>query len=144
MLPQTDFELISDFQIQNQPSYTFKLNTLDDNIKGFVDDLQAVKQAIYLILNTQRYQYLIYDWNYGVEFDDLIGSEKNYAMVQIQSRITDALLQDDRIEAVVDFEFESNKKFITAYFVVKTIFGDIETQKVVDIWCLKTTRTKKF
>lgn len=133
MLPQTNFELTSDFQIQNQPSYTFKLNSDDENIKGFVDDLQAVKQAIYLILNTQRYQYLIYDWNYGVEFDDLIGSEKNYAMVQIQSRITDALLQDDRIEAVVDFEFESNKKFITAYFVVKTIFGDIETQKVVDI-----------
>ena len=133
MLPQTDFELASDFQIQNQPSYTFKLNSDDENIKGFVDDLQAVKQAIYLILNTQRYQYLIYDWNYGVEFDDLIGSEKNYAMVQIQSRITDALLQDDRIEAVVDFEFESNKKSITAYFVVKTIFGDIETQKVVDI-----------
>ena len=133
MLPQTDFELTSDFQIQNQPSYTFKLNSDDENIKGFVDDLQAVKQAIYLILNTQRYQYLIYDWNYGVEFDDLIGSEKNYAMVQIQSRITDALLQDDRIEAVVDFEFETKKKSITAYFVVKTIFGDVEEQKVVDI-----------
>lgn len=132
MLPQTNFEFDTDFDIQNQPSYTFKLNS-DENIKGFVDDLQAVKQAIYLILNTQRYQYLIYDWDYGVEFDDLIGCEKNYAIVQIQSRITDALLQDDRIEAVVDFEFESNKKSITAYFVVKTIFGDIETQKAVNI-----------
>ena len=133
MLPQTDFEFDTDFEIVNQPSYTFKLNINDENIKGFVDDLQAVKQAIFLILNTQRYQYLIYNWDYGVEFDDLIGSEKNYAIVQIQSRITDALLQDDRIEAVVDFEFKTNKKSITAYFVVKTIFGDIETQKAVNI-----------
>ena len=133
MLPQTDFEFDTDFEIVNQPSYTFKLNINDENIKGFVDDLQAVKQAIFLILNTQRYQYLIYNWDYGVEFDDLIGSEKNYAIVQIQSRITDALLQDDRIEAVVDFEFKTNNKSITAYFVVKTIFGDIETQKAVNI-----------
>ena len=132
MLPQTNFEFDTDFDIQNQPSYTFKLNS-DENIKGFVDDLQAVKQAIYLILNTQRYQYLIYDWDYGVEFDDLIGCEKNYTIVQIQSRITDALLQDDRIEAVVDFEFETKKKSITAYFVVKTIFGDVEEQKAVNI-----------
>lgn len=133
MLPQTDFEFDTDFEIVSQPSYTFKLNINDENIKGFVDDLQAVKQAIFLILNTQRYQYLIYDWDYGVEFDDLIGCEKNYAIVQIQSRITDALLQDDRIEAVVDFEFKTNKKSITAYFVVKTIFGDIEMQKAVNI-----------
>lgn len=133
MVPQTDFEFDTDFEIQNQPSYTFRLNITDESIKGFVDDLQAVQQAIFLILNTQRYQYLIYDWNYGVEFDDLIGSEKNYAIVQIQNRITDALLQDDRIEAVVDFEFQTNKKSITAYFVVKTIFGDIETQKAVNI-----------
>lgn len=132
MLPQTDFEFDTDFDIVSQPSYTFKLNS-DENIKGFVDDLQAVKQAIYLILNTQRYQYLIYDWDYGVEFDDLIGCDKNYAIVQIQSRITDALLQDDRIEAVVDFEFETKKKSITAYFVVKTIFGDVEEQKAVNI-----------
>lgn len=132
MLPQTNFEFDTDFDIVSQPSYTFKLNS-DENIKGFVDDLQAVKQAIFLILNTQRYEYLIYNWDYGVEFDDLIGCEKNYAMVQIQSRITDALLQDDRIEAVIDFEFETKKKSITAYFVVKTIFGDVETQKAVNI-----------
>lgn len=131
MLPGTNFEFDTDFDIVSQPSYTFQLH--DENIKGFVDDLQAVKQAIYLILNTQRYAYLIYNWDYGIEFDDLIGSEKNYAIVQLQNRITDALLQDDRIKAVVDFEFETKQKSITAYFVVKTIFGDIETQKMVSI-----------
>ena len=133
MLPQTDFEITNDFTTVAEPSYTFRLNPENENIKGFVDDLEAVKQAIYLTLNINRYEYLIYDWNYGVEFNDLVGMEKDYAKVLIESRIKDALLQDDRIEAVTDFEFVQNKKSITAYFVVKTIFGDIEMEKAVRI-----------
>lgn len=133
MLPQTDFEITNDFTTVAEPSYTFKLNPENENIKGFVDDLEAIKQAIYLTLNINRYEYVIYDWNYGVEFNDLVGVEKDYAKVLIESRIKDALLQDDRIEAVTDFEFVQNKKSITAYFVVKTIFGDIEMEKAVRI-----------
>ena len=95
--------------------------------------MEAIKQAIYLTLNINRYEYVIYDWNYGVEFTDLVGVEKDYAKVLIESRIKDALLQDDRIEAITDFEFVQNKKSITAYFVVKTIFGDIEMEKAVRI-----------
>lgn len=133
MLPQTDFEITNDFTTVAEPSYTFRLNPENENIKGFVDDLEAVKQAIYLTLNINRYEYLIYDWNYGVEFNDLVGVEKDYAKVLIESRIKDALLQDDRIEAVTDFEFVRNKKSITAYFVVKTIFGDIDMQSEVQI-----------
>ena len=133
MLPQTDFEITNDFTAVTEPSYTFRLNPENENIKGFVDDLEAVKQAIYLTLNINRYDYVIYDWNYGVEFNDLVGMEKDYAKVLIESRIKDALLQDDRIEAVTDFEFVQNKKSITAYFVVKTIFGDIEMEKAVRI-----------
>lgn len=133
MLPQTDFEITNDFTTVVEPSYTFRLNPENENIKGFVDDLEAVKQAIYLTLNINRYEYVIYDWNYGVEFNDLVGVEKDYAKVLIESRIRDALLQDDRIEAVTDFEFVQNKKSITAYFVVKTIFGDINMQSEVQI-----------
>lgn len=133
MLPQTDFEITNDFTTVTEPSYTFRLNPENENIKGFVDDLEAVKQAIYLTLNINRYEYVIYDWNYGVEFNDLVGMEKDYAKVLIESRIKDALLQDDRIEAVTDFEFAQNKKSITAYFVVKTIFGDIDMQSEVQI-----------
>ncbi len=133
MLPQTDFEITNDFTTVAEPSYTFRLNPENENIKGFVDDLEAVKQAIYLTLNINRYEYVIYDWNYGVEFNDLVGVEKDYAKVLIESRIKDALLQDDRIEAITDFEFVQNKKSITAYFVVKTIFGDIEMEKAVRI-----------
>lgn len=133
MIPKANFATPSDFAIKEQPSYTFKLNYQDENFKGFVDDLDAVKQAVYLILNTERYEYLIYDWNYGVEFSDLIGCEKNYAAAEIERRITEALIQDERIKAVENFEFEFSKKSITAYFLVKTNFGEFEEQRQVKI-----------
>lgn len=133
MVPKNTFTINNDFKVYEQPSYTFKLNYQNENFQGFVDELEAVKQAVYLILNIERYQYLIYDWNYGVEFSDLLGCEKNYAAAQIERRITDALLQDERIQAVENFEFEYGKNNITSYFLVKTNFGDFETQRQVEI-----------
>lgn len=37
-----------------------------------MDGMEAVKQAVYKILQTERYKYVIYDWNYGVELEDLL------------------------------------------------------------------------
>lgn len=133
MIPKANFAPPSDFAVFEQPSYTFKLNYKDENFQGFVDELEAVQQAVYLILNTERYEYLIYDWNYGVEFSDLIGCEKNYAAAEIERRITEALTQDERIKAVENFEFEFGKKSVTAYFLVKTNFGEFEEQRQVNI-----------
>lgn len=133
MIPKSNFAIQNDFAVLEQPSYTFKLNYQDENFRGFVDNLDAVKQAVYLILNTERYEYLIYDWDYGVEFSDLIGCEKNYAAAEIERRITEALIQDERIKAVENFEFEFGKKSVTAYFVVKTNFGEFEEQRQVKI-----------
>jgi Protein of unknown function (DUF2634). len=133
MIPKSNFAIQNDFAVFEQPSFTFKLNYQDENFRGFVNNLDAVKQAVYLILNTERYEYLIYDWDYGVEFSDLIGCEKNYAAAEIERRITEALIQDERIKAVENFEFEFGKKTITVYFLVKTNFGDFEEQRQVKI-----------
>lgn len=47
------------------PSRTYKLHAEINRISGWTDEQEAVAQAIYLILNIERYQYLIYSWNYG-------------------------------------------------------------------------------
>lgn len=51
------------------PSYTYKLD--DTRVRGYVDGSEAVKQAVYKILMTERYKYIIYGFNYGVELDRL-------------------------------------------------------------------------
>lgn len=58
---------------------------------------------------------------------------KDYAMSEMKRRITEALLQDDRIISLSDWEFEPGRKSVRASFVVHTIYGDIEASKEVDI-----------
>ena len=100
----------------------------EDRISGFVDNVDALAQAIYLILNTERYQFLIYSWDYGVELLDLFGKPMSYVISDLPRRIKDALIQDDRVEDVVDFEFEiKGKKLLTTFTVVSNI-GNISTE----------------
>lgn len=133
MIPNVIDDLKTDFEYENQPTNTFKLNIDKQIINGNVDNLEAMKQVIYLILNVERYEYIIHSWNYGVELQDLFGMEKNFVLPEIKRRITEALLQDDRITAVDDFSFETNKGKVHVTFTVTTIFGEIQTQKVVNI-----------
>lgn len=133
MIPNVVDDLKTDFEYENQPTNTFKLNIDKQIINGNVDNLEAMKQVIYLILNVERYEYIIHSWNYGVELQDLFGMEKNFVLPELKRRITEALLQDDRITAVDDFSFETNKGKVHVTFTVTTIFGEIQTQKVVNI-----------
>lgn len=129
MIPIDGNDLILDFEISKQPSKTHAL----DNIGSEIDGIEAVKQAIYLILNTERYKYAIYSWDYGVELQDLFGMPTHYVIPELQRRIMEALTQDDRIESVDGFNFEINKKEIYVSFTVHTIYGEFEQDKVVNI-----------
>lgn len=115
---------------------TYKIQFTDDGnncIKGKINDIDAVKQAIYLILNTERYAYNIYSWNYGVELADLIGQPLPYVTVILPRRIEEALTQDDRIKAVREFKFKHNKNKLHVTFTVITTVGDIPSELEVII-----------
>ena len=104
-----------------------------DRISGYIDDLDSVIQAIYLILSTERYQHIIYSWDYGVELVDLIGKPMPYVMSELPRRIEDALTQDDRIESVVDFQFEVERNKLHTTFTVVTNLGNISTEMEVEV-----------
>lgn len=127
MIPKADNDLLT-LEAETQPSLTYALDIEHGRIRGRVDNAEALRQAIYLILNTERYAYPIYSWNYGVELRELIGQPKEYAIPEIKRCITEALLQDDRITAVDGFEFETGKKTVHVKFRVHSIFGDLEVE----------------
>ena len=90
--------------------------------------------AVYCILNTERYETLIYSWDYGVEFVDLIGSPLNYAMTELARRAEEALTQDDRIMGVSDFVFDTGQKGIVHMsFIIHTAYGEMFAEKEVGI-----------
>lgn len=115
-----------------EPSYTYKLNTT--TVAGFVDAKEAFRQAIYKILNTERYDHVIYSTDYGVELRGLIGMPIYYVVPEIQRRVTEAIMQDDRTVDVYDFEFDTTKRGVVCVkFHVTSIYGDIEVEKDVEM-----------
>ena len=115
------------------PSLTWKIWADKAEVRGTVDEEEAVEQAVRKILQTERYRYAIYDWNYGVELEDLYGRNVAYVIPELKKRIEEALLADDRVTAVTDFSFRQEKGSVTAEFVVHTIFGEVTAERTVDI-----------
>jgi phage baseplate assembly protein W len=133
MIPSTNTILSTELEVKKQPSKDYKLHIERNTINGFCDGLEAMKQIIYKILNTERYEYIMYSWNYGIELVDLYGEPVTYVCPEVQRRITEALIQDDRIESVDNFEFDtSEKRTVKVTFTVHTIFGNVESEKVVN------------
>lgn len=130
MLPLSDKDILQ-IDESTEPSNTFFIDFEKGRISGFVDEREAVKQAIMLILNTERYKFLIYSWNYGVELEELIGTHPDIVEDEVERLISEALLQDDRITAVYDFEFSRNKDTLLVNFKVDSIYGDIDIETEV-------------
>ena len=133
MTPIQEVELdMATIEKKTIPSLTWKINEERAEVRGTVDELEAMKQAVRKILQTERYRYAIYDWNYGIELEELYGKNVTYVIPELKKRIEDALLADDRVTAVTDFSFMQEKGSVTAEFMVHTIFGEITAERTVD------------
>ena len=117
------------------PSKTYRMNIEEETVSGIItEDLEAVRQAVYKILNTERYKHVIYSSDYGVELADLFGKPMPYVIPEILRRIEEALLVDDRITKVDSFDLQYDKKGnVNCYFVVHSIFGNIEMERSVKV-----------
>lgn len=107
----------------------------DSRFLGKTDGTEAIEQAVLKILNTERYMYEIYTWDYGVELQDLYGQPMPYVLSELEDRITEALIADNRIESVEGFNAErTGKRTVYCSFTVITTEGDaIETGKEVQV-----------
>lgn len=133
MIPSTTASLDQNFELEEQPTYTYKMNLDTGQIQGYTGGLDAMKQAIFKILQTERYQYVMYSWNYGIETLDLYGEPVSYVCPELERRITEALTWDERIKSVNNFEFNLPRKGVVhASFIAHTIFGDIQTETEVN------------
>lgn len=131
MLPKTGGILETEFEVKQIPSRTFRMD--ESGLSGYVDGIEAVKQAVSCILNTERYEWLIYSWNHGVEFKNLFGKPVGLVKSKIKKRIREALMQDDRIQGVDAFSFTETGRKLNVTFRVHTQYGDVETSREVDV-----------
>ncbi len=78
-------------------------------------------------LKTERYEHLIFSWQYGSELNTLVGKDSDYAYSEAKRMIKDALSTDTRITDVRDFSAENG----IIYFTIDTIFGSRAAQTEV-------------
>lgn len=133
MIPSSTGFLPADFEVVEHPTHTYKMHLNVNRVRSYTDELEAMKQAIYKILLTERYRYIIYSWNYGIELEDLFGEPISYVCPELERRIKEALLWDTRIERVDNFRFDVPKRHVLhVSFTAHTIFGDVEAEKEVN------------
>ncbi len=131
MIPSVNDGLAADFVEEEPSSRTYWVDWETGLIRGFCDGLKAVEQAIYKILHTQRYEHIIYSWNYGAELSGLFGQPAPYVYSEIKRLVEEALLSDSRIAAVDDFSFEKQRGKIRVRFTVMTQYGVLEVETYV-------------
>lgn len=115
------------------PSKTFFIDFEKKKIVGMVDDKKAIEQSIYLALKTERYNYLIFSWNYGEEIHKLVGKSKDLARAELPRLLNECLLVDDRISSLEDIVITDIEEGLHVSFTAVTIHGDIPIESEVKI-----------
>lgn len=133
MLPKSaNYEVLSNYETTEQPSITYRLDRENKRIVAVYDDyVESIRQAVYLILNIERYEYAMFSWNYGVELNDLFGRERQYVIPMLMLRIKEALTQDDRIMNVTNFSFNVNRSVYSVSFTVVTKYANVDIKDVI-------------
>lgn len=134
MLPEANINIGEQLEKVTLPSLTYRLDLDDMRIRGKVDGLEAVKQAVFKIMSTERYRYLIYSSNYGMEMQDLIGKDFDFVRSEVKRRVEDALTIDDRVISISQFEMQkTGTESCKIKFVVQSTEGEFEAEGEVNV-----------
>ncbi|NLO85919.1 MAG: DUF2634 domain-containing protein [Clostridiales bacterium] len=133
MIPNDDTFMATTYEAAIFPSKTYNMDITNGRIRGYTDNVASMKQAIFKILNTERFEYAAYSNNYGVETTELLGMPISYVLPEIKRIISEALTWDSRIDSVDNFDFEVDMGKVHCTFTVHTIYGDIDAEKAVEI-----------
>jgi hypothetical protein len=122
-----------DLTLSDEIEQTQTYSMSDDKIQGFADGLDALQQTISHILNTEQFEYPIYSLDYGFRTDDLIGKDREYVEAELQRRIRECLLTDDRITGVDNFSFTVDGDEMVCSFDVENIYKTMSMSKAVTV-----------
>ncbi|OAB33863.1 DUF2634 domain-containing protein [Paenibacillus glacialis] len=131
MIPHSDFEM-SDEELEPValPSRTYKLDLVNKRISSqTIDGLDAIKQVVFKILSTTRFEHLIYSNDFGSEVDLSASRGRSVFESEVERWVKEALTQDDRIVAVTGFKFAYELDNALVHFTVESEFGRYQETK---------------
>ena len=98
-----------------------------------VEGLEAIKVWIWLCMHTDRFRHAIYSRDDGTALDQYFGHvlSDEYINTDCESEISDALLMNEYIESIEDFEAVRNSDTLNIKFRLVTKFGSLEVDESV-------------
>lgn len=133
--PEIEFEDIEDDSEVIETSQTYKIDFENGRITNeIITGLEAIKQFVYLSLHTERYAYSVYSHDIGSELQEVLADKETtdaYKKMEIPRLIEEALIYDDRIAAVTDFEIDKQGESFHVSFTVETDEGTLEIEEVL-------------
>lgn len=117
------------------PNRTYQLDLDNGRIVGFVDGMEALRQAAKKALYTPRFDCLAYDDQYGSEIKSLLGNKnvtREYIEAEMEFILKDTLCQDGRITDIHDLDMSFDSDEAQFSFVMDTILGNTEVIGATD------------
>ena len=116
----------TDIVVASQPSKTWIIDRNTMQVSRMDKGLEAVRQAVEIALNVERYKWTIYSANYGSELNDLVGEDEAYIIAEIPRLVEGALSTDSRVVSVDDYVYKkTDTNSMTVSFTVHTVYGDL-------------------
>ena len=116
----------TDIVVASQPSKTWIIDRNTMQVSCMDKGLEAVRQAVEIALNVERYRWTIYSTNFGSELNDLVGEDEAYIIAEIPRLVEGALSPDNRVVSVDNYVFQkTDTNSMTVSFTVHTVYGDL-------------------
>ena len=116
----------TDIVIASQPSKTWIIDRSTMQVAYMDDGIEAVRQAVEIALDVERFRWTIYSANFGSELDELVGQDETLITAEIPRLVEGALSQDDRVIQVEDYVFTRvGPDSMHVSFTVRTVYGDL-------------------
>lgn len=132
--PIENLNLETEIEFAEQPTYTWRIDAISKQIRGFFDGQDAMRQAIEIMLSVERFKFSIHSGNFGIELDNLLGNQYGYVSSELKRRIEDAISVDTRILGVVDYTIVSVENgALTVHVEIETVYGviPVDTEVVI-------------
>ncbi|MBT2626078.1 DUF2634 domain-containing protein [Bacillus sp. ISL-32] len=133
--PEIEFDDIEDDSEVIETSRTYRIDFENGRITNeLITGLEAVKQFVYMALHTERYSYSVFSHDIGNELQEVLSDNETtdaYKKMEIPRLVEEALIYDDRISSVTEFEIEKSGDRFFVSFIVETDEGTLEIGEVL-------------
>lgn len=117
---ETEDYVVRDFEID------WETLTLTGNI---VEGVDAIAMWVQNALRTKRYEWLIYSWDFGEEYTELLGYSytQEYLENEVERLISECINEHPYISGLENLEIEIiDKHLLHITFTLITDFGEVE------------------